>query len=840
MSLLPPVRRPAVVPFVAALATHGGRPAIVTDGGTTVSYADLALRVAEARDQLVGARRLVLVAGANQLDVLVWYLGALAGGHAVLLAPGDDERTRSGLVDTYAPDVEAGASGLTWFRDDAGHDLHPDLALLLTTSGSTGSRKLVRLSHANLQSNAEAIAEYLGLGAGDRAATSLPLHYCYGLSVVHSHLARGASLLLTRKSVVDQCFWEAFRDHEATSFSGVPHTFDLLDRVGFERLSLPSLRYVTQAGGRMAPDTVRRYAELGRRRGWQLFVMYGQTEATARMAYLPPALAVERAEAIGIPIPGGSITVEPLEGADAGIGELVYRGPNVMLGYAHGPADLAAGATVDALRTGDLGRQCADGLYEVVGRCSRFLKLFGLRVDLDEVERFLATAGLTAACTGDDRALVVAVEGSDAERERAAAALRDRFGLPGAAVRVLAVAELPRLGAGKVDYAAVLGFAAGDVDRAGSEGGPAGEDLCAVFTSVLQRPAGEADTFVSLGGDSLSYVEMSVRLEEAIGHLPPSWHLLPIRQLADGADARSRRPRVRHLETSVVLRAVGIALIVATHAQVFRLQGSAHVLLGIAGFNFSRFQLSSPAGVDVRHLLRSIANVVVPSVAWIGLLVTVSDQYRLANLFLLNDLFGPQTWDEGWRYWYVETLVQILVALAALFAIPAVRNLQRRRPAAVALAVLAVALAVRFGAGGMANAPMRILTPHTVLFVFALGWVAERCRTAPQRIGVSLLCAASIAGYLGDAGREATTIAGLLALVWVPRLPVVRPLHRVVGVVAAASLYVYLTHWQVLQLLPDTVPPWLTAVVALAAGAGAWAAVGVAGAALRQRRHAPL
>ena len=253
----------------------------------------------------------------------------------------------------------------------------------------------------NLQSNAESISEYLNIGPNDRAATTLPMSYCYGLSVINSHLLRGAGLVLTDLSVVDPCFWELFRRRGATALAAVPYTFELLERVGFADMELPSLRYVTQAGGRMAPESVRSYAELGRRKGWELFVMYGQTEATARMAYLPPELAASVPGAVGIPVPGGSFRIDPVPGLEHG--ELVYTGPNVMLGYAGSPADLAVGRTVTELRTGDLARHHPAGVYEVVGRRSRFVKIVGLRVDLGQVERILADLGCRRPARGRRR-----------------------------------------------------------------------------------------------------------------------------------------------------------------------------------------------------------------------------------------------------------------------------------------------------------------------------------------------------------------------------------------------------------------------------------------------------
>ena len=243
------------------------------------------------------------------------------------------------------PDVIVGDGDIRERRPGTAHDLHPDLALLLSTSGSTGSPKLVRLSHDNLRCNAASIADYLGLTPDDRAITSLPMHYCYGLSVVHSHLLVGAGLVLTDLSVVDECFWRLAEDAGATSFAGVPYTFEQLERSGFTERALPSLRYVTQAGGRMAPERVGRWRDHGRRSGWDLVVMYGQTEATARMAWLPPDRADAHPEAVGIPIPGGSFRLEPVDEVDEpGVGELVYAGPNVMQGYAVSAADLARGS----------------------------------------------------------------------------------------------------------------------------------------------------------------------------------------------------------------------------------------------------------------------------------------------------------------------------------------------------------------------------------------------------------------------------------------------------------------------------------------------------------------
>jgi acyl-CoA synthetase (AMP-forming)/AMP-acid ligase II len=444
--------------FVTGLRDHGARTALIS-GSERLSYAELADRVDDAAAALTGARRLVLVPVSATVAGVVGYLGALAAGHVVLLAPAGDPDTVEGLRSRWDPDVVLGVdAAVLEARHDSHHELHPDLVLLMATSGSTGSPRLVRLARASVDANAAAIADSLAVEPTDRAVTTLPLHYCYGLSVVHSNLLAGAAVLLTDASVTDPRFWAQVREHRATSLHGVPHTFALLDRLGGAP-DLPSLRYVTQAGGRLDPAQVRRWAALGAERGWRFVVMYGQTEATARMAYLPPELAASAPEATGVAIPGGALRIDD-PGAD-GVGEIVYSGPNVMLGYATRPSDLASGRTVHELRTGDLGLRRPDGLFQVTGRRSRFVKPFGVRVDLDATEALLAGEGLTTAVTGDDSRLVIAVERHDDEAAPAAArrVLTTRLHLPDGAVTVIAVDELPRRVNGKLDHPAVLALA---------------------------------------------------------------------------------------------------------------------------------------------------------------------------------------------------------------------------------------------------------------------------------------------------------------------------------------------------------------------------------------------
>ncbi|MGV0742112.1 AMP-binding protein [Mycolicibacterium sp. XJ870] len=774
-----------------ALRAHGDRIAVIT-ATQQVTYRQLAYRVSAAAAAIGAGRRLVLLETHNDLATLVHYLGAVAGGHVALPVPAGADH--SAIMRTYSPDTVIDAAGIQHRRRDSAHLLHDDLALLMSTSGSTGSPKLVRLSRTNLLSNACAIAEYLDIRETDRAATTLPMSYCYGLSVINSHLLSGAGLILTGHSVVDDEFWQLFTEHRATSFAGVPHTFELLDHIGFDAMPLPHLRYITQAGGRMVPERVHHLATLGQRRGWQLFVMYGATEATARMAYLPPELALSRPGAIGRAIPGGEFSIESRDDWPDGTGELVYRGPNVMLGYARGPEDLALGATVSELRTGDIGRRGPDGLYEIVGRSSRFVKLYGLRIDLQRVESAIADHGMTALCTDDDDAIAVAATRPHHIHQVRQLTARVA-GIPVSAVRGAVVDELPMLTSGKPDYQAVRTLARPD------PAGPDCSDLRELFADALKIDSTGIDadaSFVDLGGNSMTYVATSVRLERALGRLPTDWHRMTLSQLE-----QLRVPKRRWgatVETSVALRAAAIIMIVGSHAGLFTLWGGAHLLLGVAGYNFARFCLTpAPRRQRLRHLRTAIAWIAVPSIAWIAIALVLTDDYHPSNLLLANKILGPPDSMTAGRLWFIEVLVWILLGLAVVCWLPAADRAERTRPFGFAMAFLALGLTLRYDLAGFELGREAWFTVLAFWF-FAAGWAAAKATHAWQRVLVTAALAVGLHGYFGNSHREALVLAGFALLIWLPSLRCPAVVAIGCGVLAEASLYIYLTHYQVYPL----------------------------------------
>jgi len=404
----------------------------LTDGDTNVSFTySEASEIVEKTTAKIRTpdKKLVFLFCENSYRSVLNYLAVLKSGHAVLLLNNKlNDDISSELINLYSPEIifspgELKAESYTKIEDGnitcfvrtekkEFPAIFNRLAVLLSTSGTTGSPKLVRLSYTNIESNAASIINYLGITPGDKAVTALPMSYSYGLSVINSHVMAGASLFLTELSFIFKDFWKLFNKYNCTSFAGVPYSYQLLKKSRFEKLDIPSLKTLTQAGGRLSNELIEYFHKLASSGNIKFYVMYGQTEATARISYLPPELLPAKAGSIGIPIPGGEISIVRDDGilaAPGTTGELVYSGQNVMLGYAESRDDLSKQDELNGiLHTGDLGYQTEEGLFYITGRLKRFIKLQGLRLNLDEVEKMVETKiNIEAACTGNDEELMI-------------------------------------------------------------------------------------------------------------------------------------------------------------------------------------------------------------------------------------------------------------------------------------------------------------------------------------------------------------------------------------------------------------------------------------------------
>lgn len=454
---------------------NGDSIALLDEHGNALSYNTLDSETQSLSDA-IGRRCLVFSFCRNEIGSVVGYTAFI--NHAIvplLLNSHMDQRMAENLIETYKPDYlwvpeelagqfpglerayEAWHYVLLKTEYEAVYPLCEKLGLLLTTSGSTGSPKFVRQSYENIQDNTRSIVEYLKLDKTERPITTLPMNYTYGLSIINSHLSVGATILLTEKGLTQREFWQFFKDAGATSFGGVPYTYEMLDRLRFYRMKLPSLRTMTQAGGKLLPELHEKFADYAREQGKRFVVMYGQCEATARMGYLPPDMAVKKIGSMGIAIPGGKFRLIDTEGNDiseAGItGELVFEGKNVTLGYAECGEDLAKDdERHGVLETGDMAQFDEEGYYYIVGRKKRFLKIYGNRVNLDETERLIkGEFALEAACAGTDDHMVIFIQ-SEGKADAVREFIAEKTRLNPAAFRVVVIAEIPKNDAGKTLY----------------------------------------------------------------------------------------------------------------------------------------------------------------------------------------------------------------------------------------------------------------------------------------------------------------------------------------------------------------------------------------------------
>lgn len=349
--------------------------------------------------------------------------------------------------------------------DTIDYQINEDLALLLGTSGSTGSPKFVRLSYLNIYSNALSISKYLSLSKSSRPITTLPMSYSFGISIINSHFLVGAKMLFTDKTLFDKKYWEFFNREKPDSISGVPYTFEILKRLKFFNMNFPFLNTITQAGGAMSKILKKEYAEYSLQKGINFFVMYGQTEASPRMSYLEPKLLFDKIDSIGRPIPGGDFFLvdeknNKIEEPNT-VGELVYTGENVSMGYSNNYRDLNSGNDLNGkLFTGDLALKDDDGFYYINGRKNRFIKIYGNRINLDDVEVLVLeylNNKQELACTGAEDKLKIFISGELEDHEKHLKKyISLKLNINTKAVQIKILSQIPKNKSGKTIYSKLI------------------------------------------------------------------------------------------------------------------------------------------------------------------------------------------------------------------------------------------------------------------------------------------------------------------------------------------------------------------------------------------------
>lgn len=458
--------------FYEDIAQYSDRIALISDDGEKYTYNQL-IKVADEKVELVEPRTVVFLICENSFECIAVYIGLLRKRAVpVLIGYKTDKDVLETLKSKYRPeyifcpqisDYDSNKNTnpvyqciKTEFTEK--YSVNDELAVLITTSGSTGSPKLVMQSYRNIESNAVSISEYLNITEEDVALTTMPMNYSYGLSIIHSHLLMGASIVTTEKTLMDRDFWSLIPENNVTTFGGVPYIYQMLKRLRFGNMNLPSLRYITQAGGKLSKELSLEFADICREKGIKFIVMYGQTEATARMSYLPWKYAFDKAGSIGIAVPGGKFSLIDTDGTEINVsektGELVYEGPNVTLGYAESADDLARTDQFKGkLLTGDMAMRDKDGFYYITGRKKRFLKIFGNRVNLDEIESMLNSHEFECVCSGNDDSLKIYMVNADDEKlKNAVEFISEKTRLNRSAFKTICIKEIPRNASGKVLY----------------------------------------------------------------------------------------------------------------------------------------------------------------------------------------------------------------------------------------------------------------------------------------------------------------------------------------------------------------------------------------------------
>ena len=433
------------------------RIAAIDSEGGKVSYGDI-IRLAEQIVASVSERALCFMLVENNVKSLAWVMASLLSRRLVplILNAKTDEALYNDLLRTYRP-AYIWQAGVLRRTDNPIAPLYPELSHLLPTSGSTGSPKLVRHCYDNIEAAGLNISTFFELKESDRPLMVLPLYYTMGLSMVFSHLKVGATILITGRSMTDPVFWRFIKDEHATSFTGVPYSYQILNLMRFFRIDLPDLELLTQGGGKMPHDLNIKFAEYCRDHGKRWIATYGQSECTARMAYLPAQWAIEKAGSIGIAVPNGELSLIDADGNPITTphteGEMCYRGRNVTLGYARQYTDLERGDERHGfIRTGDLAYFDEDGCYYIVGRMGRFLKLFGMRVGLDECEQIISSTCQTEnACVGTDEKMIVYIT-DETKMQAVKDALVEKTHIVATAFEVRIIPTIPKNEAGKKLY----------------------------------------------------------------------------------------------------------------------------------------------------------------------------------------------------------------------------------------------------------------------------------------------------------------------------------------------------------------------------------------------------
>ena len=459
-------------------ASLGGHTALVSELGQAYSYKELDAISISRLSKLESESVCILICNLSDTAV-IYYIGLIRkrvttilvdenlGWHKLenIISLYSPNYVISSLTPGLMPDYFEVIERLDGFNiyENKSERHNPslrDTSLCLTTSGSTGGAKFVKLSIQNIESNTKSIVKAVGINETQITITTMPMHYSYGLSVINTSLEAGGTLIMNTSQVTSKEFWHKISDYEVNTISGVPYIYQQLSRLTSEFLNKTKIRKFTQAGGKLNKPVREHFKKIVSETGISFYVMYGQTEATARMAVLPPEDFIDFENAIGFAVPGGNLTVRDELGdviqTSGTVGEICYEGPNVFQGYATNRESLIEYQPHEPiLQSGDLGFFDSEGRFYITGRLKRIAKLLGIRINLEEVEHYLLEQGFETVCVEHRDKLHVFSTLTEIPVE-IQSDLLNYLAVSPVLVTFNSIPIIPRLSSGKVDYVSVI------------------------------------------------------------------------------------------------------------------------------------------------------------------------------------------------------------------------------------------------------------------------------------------------------------------------------------------------------------------------------------------------
>jgi acyl-CoA ligase (AMP-forming) (exosortase A-associated) len=722
-----------------------------------------------------------------------------------------------------------------------------NIAGLLYTSGSTGSPKGVVLTHRNFVVANTTIADYLKYRESDRILNLPPYSFGFGLSQLFTSLHKGATAVL-HTYLSPQDMMRTIVADRVTGVSGVPTAMAQLAAMPWPPEAEASIRYISVAGGRMPENATRQL----RRDHPQtdIYLMYGMTE-TLRSTYLAPEEADTRPTSIGKPIPNANISVLRADETpcDPGeVGELVQKGPLIARGYWNDAARTAnvfrpipGDGPEPAVWSGDMVKRDADGFIYFMGRRDEIMKIRGYRVSPVEIEDVVLAsgqAGLAAAlCVPQgetDQSLVVYVTPKDNQTPDTGAILDHcRAQLPPYLVpsQILVRSALPLTANGKLERKKLLAEhleaqAAAPAPIPAQQAMPAQagyirrwkdealhllgfqkrrfETAADIFAwNFPGRRIAANDTFLTLEGDSLSYVSVSTGLEKFLGYLPETWEAIPINRLEK---MRTTAPATSLLRPDIAVRAVALICIVMVHAGNSTITGSSMLLLVLSGVSFARFNWSSDARRTIVTMTRLAVKIIIPTWIMLAVVFTYRHEISWSVLFFSDNLANPMRVYWWLPEWFVQVLLQIFVFMGLLSLVPGIARFGHTRRFTFGTILFAASVALYAGFAYLASP--RLLDfdslPIYFLWLFALGWLIAAAETPGQKLGTYVMMLAALAalitvGRTGDFSMREHgrywLILGAPVLLWAPSVAVPEFIGAIAGLLARATLFIYLFHW---------------------------------------------